>query len=306
MLRLPESGFQPSVNTHNVDRDTLCDWIEASILFVDDGLSKMDVIDVLLEENVYRDQDFAKQLIDDAWMIMLRRQRALGTSAAFAGDGLRIKRNHSWRDILGHSFCMILTLRDFYKDWSDALGDEYVTQGDLFERFTAEALVAMGWDVHRTGWAGIKGVADYETAVTSLADILGEPSELGGLTSEAKDDGLDLVVHIAFNDTRGGNPIFLVQCASGRNWKSKLRTPSLNLWREIVRFSGSYCRGIAIPFSISDDQGFRRKMLAEDGVFWDRYRLLSAGRGRVDWLSPVLAAEIVQWVEPAVEILPAS
>ncbi len=79
MLELPTKGFGISTgNVHNVDLDRFCDWIEGCVLWSDDRVSQSDMVDALVEENIYRDQEFAKELISDAFKELRRRASHLG------------------------------------------------------------------------------------------------------------------------------------------------------------------------------------------------------------------------------------
>ncbi len=58
MLTIPGRGMSRSVNAHNVDVDVLCDWIEGSVLFQDEeDLPASDVVDVLIEAQIYENQE---------------------------------------------------------------------------------------------------------------------------------------------------------------------------------------------------------------------------------------------------------
>ena len=43
MLSIPSVGFNRSVNKNNIAFDLLGDWIEASVMFGDDDVSKTDI-----------------------------------------------------------------------------------------------------------------------------------------------------------------------------------------------------------------------------------------------------------------------
>ena len=49
MLALPTSGFSQPIGTppeiaHNIRLDILCDWIEGSVLFDNEAVSKIDIV----------------------------------------------------------------------------------------------------------------------------------------------------------------------------------------------------------------------------------------------------------------------
>ena len=83
MLIPPTRGFAISVNRHNVELDALVDWLEACVTFADDEISQSDVADILMEEGKYRNQDFAKERIADAWLELQRRSECLGEAGAY-------------------------------------------------------------------------------------------------------------------------------------------------------------------------------------------------------------------------------
>ena len=65
MLTLPDNRMPRSIKMHNIAFEYLCDWIEGSILFdeTEDEFSVMDVVDILISEEIYNDQDFAEQIV---------------------------------------------------------------------------------------------------------------------------------------------------------------------------------------------------------------------------------------------------
>src|SRR5205823_3869050 len=102
--------------------------------------------------------------------------------------------------------------------------------------------------------------------------------------------GLDLLCYRPYDDGRVGVPVFLVQCASGQDWESKLDTPKLKIWAKIVDFASTPKKAFAMPFTL-EDWDFTRKCNDNDGMLMDRYRLLAAGRARPNWISSRLRAD---------------
>jgi hypothetical protein len=67
MLSLPTRGVWRSVEEHNVQLDTLCDWIEGSVLFQDEReLPAAEIVSALCESKIYDDQDFAWEIVQYA------------------------------------------------------------------------------------------------------------------------------------------------------------------------------------------------------------------------------------------------
>ncbi len=304
MLPLPRVGFRPSVKKHNVDRVVLCDWIEGSVAFVDDTLSISDVVDVLCEYNIYREQSFAAELLQDAWAQMRRRGAWLGAGATFDVHNRRILRVRTWEDAPAHSFCIMLALFGLYKDWAAELTRDFSKQGELFERLAEECLANLGWTTRRVGWSATQATK-LDKLVGQIANDLREP--LGNVErwtkKSANEAGLDLVCWKPFPDGRGGKPVYLVQCASGDNWDDKMKTPDIATWDKIIDFSNPPVRGFAMPFTL-DDGDFFRKARKVAGMLLDRYRLLSPCRAAAQWPTAKLANELRKWLRPMVLALP--
>jgi len=306
MLAIPEIGFRPSVKTHNIDLDILCDWVESSVLFVDDRLSASEVVDTLCDAHVYQEQDFAAEIIEIAWNAIKRRQNWIGHGSPIRIQAKNIERILSWQQASAYSFCMVLACALYYKNWAGRFGSNYVEQGELFEVLAKESLEALGWHVYHTGWASGLHMSDFQSIVSGVSDCLNEPFINNAMTSlykSAKEEKLDLVCYKPFIDGRGGKPVYFMQCASGENWEDKLKTPDLDVWTKLITFSSNPQRAFAMPFALQDDDFFKACNRV-NGMLLDRYRLLSAGKDGKDWMSPELKARLTKWLEPRIKTLP--
>ena len=67
MLTLPTKGMARSIGAHNVRLEALCDWIEGNVLFEQETLTGADIVDLLLEQDLYRSQDFAWEFMGNVW-----------------------------------------------------------------------------------------------------------------------------------------------------------------------------------------------------------------------------------------------
>jgi hypothetical protein len=305
MLVLPTVGMRVSINEHNINFPAFCDWIEGNIIFDGEALSGSDVIDVLLEEGVYEDQDFAWEIVGYAWSEIERRQRWAGAGAAVE-LGKKLKPLSTWRERPAVSFCLALSYATWYPAWAKDFGTDFNEQGDLFEELTKESLEKSfpDWEIYRTGWT--------KTTPTNLNDVVKElisrlNEEEGNLetwtSGKAHEAGLDLLCYRSFGDARVGVPLFLMQCASGGNWESKLRTPDLRIWTKIIHFASDPKKAFAMPFSLTD-KDFRQHCNIVDGMFLDRHRLLAAGKDKPDWVSIGLRDRLITWLEPRILALP--
>src|SRR5947209_6024217 len=131
MLGIPTANFGRSVRSHNVALDVLCDWIEGSVLFVEDELSRSDVVDALQEEHIYDHPGSdlrrvsALDRVSDAWVELQKRLGQLGHGASLQIVRDRIVRSRNWHDVPDHAFCLVLSYAKWNRDWWRAFGADY-------------------------------------------------------------------------------------------------------------------------------------------------------------------------------------
>ncbi len=318
MIRLPERGLSGSIEERNIDWDVLCDWIEGSVLFLNEPLSQIDVVDVLLEEerctNRYQaqtssgsSQDIVSALVQDAWLEIERRSGLCADSYGLRTEGDWLHPTGHWRKTPEHAFCLLLSLASRYDWWFRVFGTDYSEQGELFELLTAEALRAIepGWDTFRAG-SGPTNKLGLRLLLEEIASRI--DARVGDVslwdTENTGDMQLDLLWHMTFPDQRGGVPYCLIQCASGSNWESKIQTPNLSLWESSLLNSATKpIRGCSVPFCYSDNEDFKRNCVKVGGLFLDRCRLLGAARWKSDWVPESVAQRIKKWTLPRVAVL---
>ena len=131
MFTLPNRGIATSVSSHNCDLEVVCDWIEASVLFDEEKIFKQDIIDILLEENIYperdepdetTEQDFANAFLDLVWNRLIERKSAIEPNYPFhvSHNALELSSDTSWIDYPAYSFCLCLSLAPLFKDWNSS------------------------------------------------------------------------------------------------------------------------------------------------------------------------------------------
>lgn len=309
MLCLPREGFRLSIKEHNSSLNALIEWVEGTVTFTDERITQSDVVDVLTEEEVYRSQDFARDWLETAWTEMTRRQSILGTYCPYSIEGRRIQRVREWNNTAAYSFCLMLALQVRYRvELDPVVPPDYNTQGILFERLTLAALKGRGMAVHSTAWSK-EASASIRERVDALAAHLGERACDGAIDRwaepEIKDGGLDVVCHLPFPDGWGGRPLYLIQCASGENWRGKKSTPKVTLWEKLIDFTTKPLRGIAMPFALLEHE-FRRE--ANDdllALLLDRHRIGALPFGDPDtWPEAALSTDLNSWTQPRVTALP--
>jgi hypothetical protein len=292
-------GFKRSVNSHNVELDVLSDWMEASVLFsVSPQLPAAEIVDFLVQEEIYDEQSFCWGRIEEA-LTEVRRRAKMGPAFPIQVVGRKMDRLvGSWEELPAHSFLLLLTLSQRYDKWKDVMPIDYNLQGELFEQLTMESLKAQfpDWVIQPTGWSKTHPTKLGEL-VTQIAGQLGElQGEVKVWTDpEAKEAGLDLLCYRPYADGYVGVPLLMLQCASGK-WDEpgKLKTPDLDIWTKIIIFASKPKRAFATPFCFLRDD-FKKIVARVDGVLFDRYRLVTS-RDERQWVSEELKKKLRAWI----------
>lgn len=307
MLALPTKGFNRSVSKHNVQASICCDWIEACALFGEGETAGSDIVDILRENEIYESQDFAWELVNNAFLTIRERRRVLGAGYPFRiPAGTRVVCDEEWPDFAAYAFCLTLSLSKAYPAWWQGFGADYGPQGQLFEDLTAQSVSSMfpGWETHQTGWSSTAPnlITDI---VRQVADLIGEATgDIGRWSARrAKEAGLDLLCYRPYADGRVGIPVMLFQCASGQDWRAKVHTPEVRIWTKIISFAVDPKKAFAMPFSLEPNE-FRYHSNVVNGLLLDRDRLLSPGRENRDWVTEELRDRLRAWTQPRIEALP--
>lgn len=308
MLQIPEVKFGYSATQSNVDANAMCDWLEACTLFDDKTVSKGDVVDILMENQICSDknQDLAHLIADEGWDEMERRKRWGGVPEYVMLTGTRIESAMNWQDDPIRSFLVLLSILRIYPDWAKG-HQAHGVQGDLFEK-VVEAIcpnLLPGWITYRAGWSpdNTKNIPAIVKALCERIYTAGATDLDDWLITAGNDGGLDLVCYRQFLDEREAAPMFFIQCASGKNWRTKVDTPNPDLWQKLLNAAVRPSTGIAAPFVI-DPKELKTAALVGQIVVFDRLRLLSAVQESAINLDDQFKAEILAWMQPRVDALP--
>jgi hypothetical protein len=308
MLALPEEGLARSINVHNGKLSVLCDWIEASILFSDEEISTTDVVDGLIENQIYDKQDFANERVEQAWSVIADRITYMKFPLGIKVSKNRISRKQPWSRFPAYGFCMALACSALYPQWARAWDTPASLQGSYFEELAAEAISMTlgGWKIKRLGWAPNNPVKLCDVIYDIISELNAkEGAELdvhvGRHTNEL---GLDLLAYQSYGDNHASLPILLIQCASGKNWVDKRQSPDLAIWNAIISFGSRPVRGFVMPFAFADQIEFRREATSVDGVFVDRNRLLGAFPRNANKVSAPLNKKLLDWTRQQIRALP--
>ncbi len=306
MLTPPTKNFSRSVKTHNVDVAVLADWVEGSLLFgKEEAISKSDVVDMLIDEEIYEKSDFAWEIVVDGWNEIENRVKWVGDNRSVRVESNRIKKVSTWEEIPAHAFLLILSFTKWFPDWAESIDWDYNVQGDLFERVTEQAFKALfsDWETYRTGWTPADP-ANLSKIVERISGLLNEKvGDIGFWTNEnANEAGLDLLCYRPFPDQRVSVPVYLFQCASGQDWRRKLHTPQLEIWKKVIIFAVDPKKAFSTPYAfLSED--FVRVANLVNGLLMDRYRILGASARNPNWLSDEVTERLVAWLRPHVDLL---
>jgi hypothetical protein len=309
-LTYPTEKVSRSIRKHNSDLIIVADWLELGLLVFDpdaEGMSIPDCVDLMVEGHIYESQDFCREFFDSVFGELRERQSNFGNDypLTFASGGLRLIATGSWRDSAALTFCLLLSALPNYSGYSEWVAGHYVEQGELFERVSAAAFAQLfpEWDVMRTGWNGGDGVVTLDSLMTSVADATDEVvrTEAAAFVGVAeKDLGVDVAAVRRFTDRRASLPTMFAQCASGRDWPKKLATPDTSRWKQLVTFTHSPLKSLALPFRLTDDE-YRQRRSQCKGLLMDRFRLLP--QGDESWLEAGVRDALVAWIEPRIEWL---
>ena len=301
MIDLPTKGVDRAINKHNSNIDVVCDWIEASISFYCEELSIAEVVDALMNHELYEDQEFARAFVSNCWDMLAVRTKAYHEESTFIVKQARLERIADWNDKTGHAFCLLLSLAPNYDWWKESSSN---VQGLLFEELSNKSIQSiLNFNTYPTGWS-YNSAKSYRVLADEICTLLysggGDIKKWDG--ANKKEYGLDILVYYDFKDGRTGAPYYMFQCASGENWRTKLNTPDLNIWREILNPSVLPCRGFTIPFCLSLAD-FECSSTKVGGIMLDRQRILRASKAKPAWLDAELKQKLYDWCNPRVEWL---
>lgn len=254
-------------------------------LFTDDGES--------IDATAFSDQDSVERLVEDVWQKLHDRRDLLEEVYPFNVTAYRVDRVEG-----RNSLCYrVLLLADAWraKDLG-SIAEQPFPQ--LFEKIVEASLrgtlngSAVRFGVPREeGWPPAIG-----ERIAVLADKMSLVAENldGKVEATDGDRGLDVVARLGFFDDGPGSLLVLAQCATGLHWKTKTGEPSLERWRDILRWEGVLQRLVAVPWHLEPKEKAREYRRFE-AVIVDRFRLLFGQPDR--FLEESVRKELQTWWE---------
>lgn len=309
MLAWPDRNIQ--IRNHVDDSEEylqlVSDWLEGQILFGEEGgVSLSEIVDVMEENKISSESDRCWLFIENAFNRLKQRHKMIAATSPidFGSDNASLLQE---RPHTALRFCTMLALGELFRPMRIEAFIPHSERGYLFERLAENAVTTLlpRWKTVRTGWAPGRS-ASVESLVHAMTNDLHEsPGEYTRWSSsDAKDEGLDLYCYYPFTDIHAGYPAYLIQCATGINWRKKVNKPSMPSWTKFIQFTCSPRKGFIIPFALTE-LDFRRYGNEIEGPLLDRYRLLSFDTPEEQWLPSELANEIESWLVPRIARLQA-
>lgn len=312
LLELPPDLSTPDLHDSTREIELAADWLEGSVLFSGEPVTKPEVGDLLKDKSIFTDSTAASQFVDDVWTRLRSRRHQQGGRGPFdfGYQDLHLC-VQSWEEAPAQAFCLILSVLPARPKKTQAgtirKPQSFVEQGELFERLVEAACAELwpSWRIHRTGWSK-STTQGLKTVVEEVARVLcGNVGHLGRWNSKgAKEQGLDLIWYRPFDDQHGAFPAFLIQCASGKHFKQKLHKPKEGIWDDLVEVIPRSLprKAFAVPFSFGRSE-FERHAIEGKCLLLDRMRLLSAVQLQPTWVHADLSNALVKWVRPRLKKL---
>jgi hypothetical protein len=200
-------------------------------------------------------------------------------------------------------FPLLLATHDFYKDtqitnWSPV--------GDLFELYCTASIKKMIGDAALIGNNLGRLPAGLDACLTAVCNIMNEskgPPHARATTFQ--DAGVDIIGWKKI-DKRKGQVVFLVQCASGKNWRKKGGDIKPRLWHELVFWTIDPVKVLAFPFAydfsdstLEDDWHF---YTYDSGLLLDRLRLINFKFSEYDE-NTLNLTPISRWIETQLTLI---
>jgi hypothetical protein len=301
MIGIPESGMSPSAKVHNCDMLGVADWILSSSLFCEEDVSKSDVLDALMENNIYKSQDFCQEFILSVWTMLDSFFDDIKTPALRI-DSKAVRFLADWKSDKALAYCLTASLRPNYESWSTKHCGDYIQQGAILEELTQIALSRYHPNARfkTTGWSGLNTNQQFSALIAQICADTNFTEQNLDLwdNGTAKDMGLDVYGFFPAFGRLPSSPFLMFQCASGSNWKKKRHTPDLGLWQHVIDIHAKPVRGMSIPFLVEEKE-FKKSLVLIGGPLIDRKSLLSAISGDLN-IPAGLQSTIESWVEPRV------
>lgn len=266
----------------------LADWLEINTLIDPDGSSSAQDLKYPLsslsdeEESSVVSGD-VEDKVAEVFSEIEKRTNAAKKNYPFKVDDDKLVKKSNHTDCLPYIFCLLISYFGVEKD-------EYVSEwkthniAKKFEHLSANAIKNLlyndrcGLEVRVFGFPRKYNTPQDTRFVVSLKKLCDECGEMKPNPSTSaqrmQDAGLDIIAWKKFPDNLAGNIFFWGQCASGNNWRDKLR--GVESFGYFVANPTQYIRGTFIPHTVeitSEDPDCWNVITYDAGMIIDRCRI---------------------------------
>jgi hypothetical protein len=248
----------------------LADWVEASCLFVDGSLSHSQIGLALGAE------ELDDTIVEDISYEVHRREQ-MAKSYPLTTRGTRFFVKRKWNQSVAYSFQLLLTfLREFGLSGDTRAWPRLSKQFErLSELAVRQYLHGLSLNIGTPRNAPIpRGFADCLHHISQTVrehPVRQEHLDYSGPVG--KDEGVDVVAWIPFEDDTPSQVVLLVNCSAGKDWKEKRTELDMKYWSKIIDWHVRPSQGFSIPFVYQRDEAEWRGLSTHVGVLFDRMRI---------------------------------
>ncbi len=265
----------------------IADWVEFHLSSSNETISKLQLSRYIeASSGVEPEEGF----IHSVWLELIDRLTLYSFSPYLVENSL-IKPMNNWMNYPAYMVCLIFSV----------LGgtQNLFRSSKLFERISAEAYnkylgsdhLIIGWPNKPKENQSLK--EQMEEIALRLKEKFFEPP-----LAEKKDDTVDIVAWKQFEDERNNQLILLAQCASGRNWDTKVTSLRYTRWCQYIHWACAPIKGFTVPRIIP-----RRRwhdVSVDSGLLLDRVRICNLLRNNI---SKKFKNELIVWCQTQLDML---
>ena len=308
MIELPSD--LPEGDTDSIS--VVADWIELCMIAGGETLSFQHVaavcrdaglcshIELVDANDSNRLEEDSNRFLEDTWVELKGREKLLGDQYPLA---VRDRTLELVGDMESCPSFVLLLLAATARHYDCGETKELPR---LFEHVVvASATGLLGGKAARFGWPPDEDTpSSVHDRIKHIARKLElEPQNLGEkVGAHDKDVGLDVAAHHAVGGSAVGSVVFLIQCATGRNWTGKAGV-SVERWKDLIQWNSVPVPAFAVPWWWARDEEYLRHFRRMGhAVVLDRARLL---KGRPDGhLDVDRKADVEKWARRRLTALP--
>jgi hypothetical protein len=248
----------------------LADWLELKVLLAaDKNASAGDLERVLHRAGHYESREDNEAKVNEVFEEIEDRSVAGGAGYPFSVKEGLLQLRSKWETHPAYAFCLGLSRLA-------ESGAPMTAARRLFEKLATRALASyLGGHAVRFGAPRDDLPKSFGRAIEQLCNRLGEGrwSRHPASTGKPQDGGLDVVAWKGFPDGRVGQVIVFAQCASGKDWKSKVHDLQPESFSKtwMPQLYSSPLRAFFVPHRLERQEW--NKNTADGGILFDRCRL---------------------------------